>query len=455
MKARIVVALCVVLVAAGGVAWWVLARPDPRATETGTDPGTHSGAASSSPSSSSSPSGTPSSGPAPVKGKPIASCAPAQPAGSIESTFWGMHVASPIGADFPDAPIGALNLTTSQVYWNQVETSPGHYDFARLDDIVSTARSQDAVPMVVLGFTPSFHAQDPSSPTARTTMPAPRAWKAWVRAVVERYGDRLDYQVWPEPNIVGNWTGTTRQMAKLTAVAGRIVHANAPDAQVVAPAMALRLEGQQKWMDRFFAARSLADNVDAVAVDPFPLEDGRPEDALDLVCTAQRILDAHSLDLPVWVNEINYGVPSGGNATDVQHYADKQQAAYLARTYLLQAAVGTARVYWLGWGSYPGMAVELERDGAETPAARAYRTVHDWLAQAPAPDCRVRRDVHTCLVTRDGDALRIYWREHGTSVVRAEAGATRLATITGQARDVAAGDRIRVGTAPVAVSETP
>ena len=453
MKPRLIVTLCVVLVIAGGVTWWALARSsEPEASRTGTP-----SSPASSPSSSVSPSETGSAGPAPLAGKPVSGCEQASTSGTLRSTFWGMHVASPIGDGIPEAPIGALNLTTSQVYWNQVETAPGQYDFSRLDDIVASARSRGAVPMLVLGFTPSFHAKDPSSPTARTTMPAAGAWKAWVSAVVQRYGAKLDYQIWPEPNITGNWTGTPRQMATLTVVAGRIIHDTAPDATVVAPAMALRLEGQQKWMSRFFDANlggaSLDDAVDAVAVDPFPLEDGDPEDALDLVCSAQKILQGAGLDLPVWVNEINYGVPSGGNATGIQHYPDAKQAAYLARTYILQASVGTGRVYWLGWGSYPGMAVELERDGSGTPAATAFRQVHEWLAGGQRPECRVQHGLDTCLVTGDGTAIRIYWREQGSSVVRAEDGATRVETVDGRGRQLAPGERLHVGQSPVAVRE--
>ena len=69
-------------------------------------------------------------------------------------------------------------------------------------------------------------------------------------------------------------------------------------------------------MSRFWAAEvdgvPVAESVDAVALDPFPLEDGTPEDALALICQARKILAEHAVDLPVWTNEINYGVPSGG-----------------------------------------------------------------------------------------------------------------------------------------------
>jgi len=451
VRARTIVALFVVLaVVAAGAAWWTLRvdRDEPSAATT-----------SPSTEQSSDPASDPASGsaPPPPSGRPVAPCAPSEPSGGVDSIFWGMHVTSPIGDDFPDAPIGAVNLTTSQVYWNQVETSPGEYDFSRIDDIVATAEDRHAQPMLVLGFTPSFHATDPGSPTARATMPDATAWRDWVTAVVERYGDQLDYQVWPEPNIVGNWEGTPAQMARLSAVAGEIVHDEAPDALVVAPAVALRLEDQQRWMDRFWATKvsgsPVAESLDAVAVDPFPLEDGTPEDALDLLCRAEAILTDNGVDLPLWTNEINYGVPSGGGATDVQHYPDEQQAAFVARTYLLQAALGLDRVYWLGWGSYPGMAVELERDGTPTPAAQAYLAVRDWLAGRPRPVCRVDDGVHTCLVGGDEEVVRILWRERGTSSVSAGDRATRLETLGGAHRKLRAGDEVRVGQAPVAVVE--
>jgi hypothetical protein len=367
-----------------------------------------------------------------------------------------MHIESPIGADFPQAPIAAVNLTTSQVYWNQVETAPGTYDFSRLDDIVATSEDRNAQPMVVLGFTPSFHAQQRRSPTPAATMPDEAAWRAWLTAVVERYGDRLDYQVWPEPNIVSNWTGTPEEMGRLTAIAGRIIHDRAPDALVVAPATTLRLASQRQWMSRFWATEvagaPVADTVDAVALDPFPLQAGTPEDALDLICQARQILREHGVDLPVWTNEINYGVPSGG-AGGVEPYSDGEQAAVVARTYLLHAAMGVDRVYWLGWFSNENLAVEMARDGVTTPAGIAYTTVHGWLGGSSRPRCAVDKGLYTCLASSDGDVLRILWRERGSSRVRAASGATGIENLAGERRPLDGDDMVRVGREPVAIVE--
>jgi hypothetical protein len=451
LNARIITLCALLVLTTGGMAWWE--RGDPGLSKLEPPP-----PASSEDVEPPRPSPTDSSSaaaPSRSQSRPVAACEPGQPPGRIPGAYWGMHVASPIGHDFPDAPITAVNLTTSQVYWNQVETAPGRYDFSRLDAIVSTAEDRRARAMLVLGFTPAFHAKQPESLTARTTMPGKAAWRAWVTAVVERYGDRLDYQIWPEPNIPGNWTGTPAQMARLTVIAGDIIHDRAPAALVVAPAVALRLEAQRRWVDRFWstevAGAPVAESVDAVALDPFPLEDGTPEDSLDLVCQAREILAVHGVDLPVWTNEINYGVASGGPTTDVQHYRDGRQAAAVARTYLLHAAMGMERVYWLGWFSYPGMAVEMTRDGVTTPAGEAYRTVHGWLAQGPRPDCRVEAGLHTCLVEGHEETLLIHWRVRGTSRVPAPDGATRVETIAGERRLVGAGDVVWVRQAPVAM----
>jgi hypothetical protein len=102
--------------------------------------------------------------------------------------------------------------------------------------------------------------------------------------VAKRFGQRLDYQIWPEPNIVQNWKGNPRQMAVLTMVAARAIERHAGQgATVVSPAVAVRLPSQQRWMIDYFRQRvgghRVHSYVDAVAVDPFPEASGTPEDS--------------------------------------------------------------------------------------------------------------------------------------------------------------------------------
>lgn len=386
-------------------------------------------------------------------GKPVAACEVPTSADRLGEDFWGMHVANPLEPDYPDAPISVVNLTTAGTYWPNIETAPGQRDWSRLDAIVDTVEERGATPVVVMGFSPIFHSSGEGA-AARGQMPDVAAWEDHVRSMAERYGDRLDYQIWPEPNIVGNWSGTPAKMAELTIRAATVIEEVAPGARVVGPATTLRLRSQQRWMDQFWAAsvagRSPGDVVDAVAIDPFPTQEGTPEDTLKLVCAAAAIMEERGVEAPLWVNEINYGVPSGGNAGNVTHYPHAQQAAYVARTYLLHAAVGVDSVQWLGWGSYPGMAVAMTAgDGVTpTPAAAAYAAVHNWLDGRKRPECTVDDELYTCTTT----GLEVHWTTGATTAVEAPEGATRVTTLDGASRAVSPGDNVEVSGQPVGVT---
>src|SRR5436853_514364 len=82
------------------------------------------------------------------------------------------------------------------------ETSPGQFDWGALDTAVSAAANAGARPLLVLGQTPVFHASRPDQEAGygpgAASMPDLAAWSRYVTAVAERYGDRIDYQVWNE-----------------------------------------------------------------------------------------------------------------------------------------------------------------------------------------------------------------------------------------------------------------
>ena len=69
--------------------------------------------------------------------------------GALGPEFFGLHDADPVGTSWPDAPVGSLRVWDSGVVWSQVETSPGVYDFARLDAIVTAAREHKATALTI------------------------------------------------------------------------------------------------------------------------------------------------------------------------------------------------------------------------------------------------------------------------------------------------------------------
>jgi hypothetical protein len=375
----------------------------------------------------------------------------------VTSQFFGLH-APLLGDRFPNAPVGSLDLTTNNVYWPQLETSPGHFDFSRLRGIVSQARGNGAKPLLVLGVTPSFHSKTPGDPYVGASVPKMDAWKTYVRLVATEFRSTIDYQIWPEPNVKNNFTGTPQQMADLVAAAARIIHNVAPGATVVAPAMVLRLMSERDFMAKFFRARvdgfPIGHYVDAVGVDPYPLQDGTPEDALKLVTNAQRMLKNEGVTAPVWNLEINYFVPVGG-VTPAAPPSPRLSMSYVIRTYVLNAAANVKRVYWLIWGRYFNLGISMVGGDGVTPtlAGTAFSRVHAWLLGQRARGCTQdrRTGVYACKFVKAGHATWIYWVQGGTARVPAPSGARRVQTMYGAVSHLRGGDLIHVTNAPVRV----
>src|SRR3954447_10212610 len=180
--------------------------------------------------------------------------------GGLESQFFGMHDSQPVGDTWPSAPIGSLRVWDAGVAWNQVEKTPGTYDWSRLDQIVKTARDHHTQLLIVLGQTPAFHSRYPKKVGAygpgAASMPDLAAWTAYVTAIVTRYhAPDVAFQVWNEANVDGYWNGTYRQMAQLTAAARSVVDTIPPRPLLVAPAMATRTLGQRAGIRLLYAER--------------------------------------------------------------------------------------------------------------------------------------------------------------------------------------------------------
>ena len=379
----------------------------------------------------------------------------------VTSRYFGMHVPS-LATAFPLAPVGSVNLTTDGVYWPQLETSPGVFDFGRLDGLVSQAHLNHAQPLLVLGRTPWFHSSTPSAtattPNVAASVPDLAAWQAYVQAVVDQYGSGIDYEIWPEANIAENWSGTPTQLAQLVVTAAQIIHTTAPTALVVSPAMVLRKSFQPAQMKTFFARKvngvPVGSVVNAVGIDAYPLPNGDPEDSVKIIRAAQGILAADKVTAPLWNVEINYGV-LGSHRPVTQPMSGSKQASYVARTYLLNAANGVGRVYWLGWAHINEVGIQMVQSDQTTPTAagKAFATVQRWMLGQTVSSCTRTRgtQLFTCKLTRAGRTTWVYWTTAGTATVRAPKGAGHLERLQGSVARTSTGKRFVATTSPVRV----
>ena len=384
----------------------------------------------------------------------LVSAAPVAEANRVKPTSWGMSAQH--WSNWPTVPFYGVNLSANSTHWNHIEVEPEEYNFDYVDYVLGLADDRGGKkPMLIMGGTPDFYG-NPSQ--GRAAVPDMAAWKRYVRLVVERYGARLDYQIWPEPGIIQNWAGTPRQMAQITAAASRIIRAVAPRATIVSGAAPLRLEGQRTWFTKFFkskiSGKPVAKFVDVVAIDPYPEMTGNPEDARKLMLWAKKKLRQWKVTKPIWVNEINYGVKGGFDSTPYR-LSKKLQAAYVTRTYVLAAAAGMKRVDWFGWFYFHEYAIHMldQQENVQRPA-KALDVVYDWINKTNVKKCRKGRGaLWTCRVEKGKQVRRVYWSETGqTRTIRTHRTTQSWQTMLGDRTKRQGSYRLRVDAAPIMVT---
>lgn len=383
----------------------------------------------------------------------------------VRPDFFGMTDERIASGLVPNVRLGSIRLGAAGLNWRLIETEPSVYDWSRVDTAVETARDAGLRPLLILGQTPPFWARDETAPgDGRTSMPKINAWKRYVRAAARRYRATIDYQLWNEPNVVNFWTGSVRQMARLTATGSRAIRKAAPKATVVAPSFPLRLRSQRTWFTQYWAARvdgrGMARYVDVVAVHPYPLAGQRPEASMKLVGLAKRALPRAARGKLMWSTEINYGLPTGvgGSAKKIPQ---ARQAAYVARTLVLNAARSISRVYWFSWGVGPVANTHLAEDDGTTltRAGRAWEVAHGWLAGTHVKGCKTASEgrfkgLYTCTARKSRrEVRRFYWMPSGTAVRITTPRTTRSWTaLTGDTTTRSGRFRIKVGKSPIMVS---
>lgn len=384
----------------------------------------------------------------------------------VGRSFFGMHDSRIAGGTPTTLPIGAVRLCDAGTSWRDIERRKGHFDLTRLRRAVRTAERDGVRPLVVLGQTPRFHATKPNAPGAygrgATSMPRLRPWKRYVAKVARAFGTTVDYQVWNEPNVVNYWTGSVSQMTLLTKTASRKIESVAGRrATVVAPSFPLRLDGQRRWFREYWhakvAGRPVSRFVDVVSANLYPLADQGPEASMKLVSFVKRALPRSARHKPLWNTEINYGLLGGDVAKRIPA---RRQAAFVARTLVLNAASPVRRVYWYAWGVGPIANTHLvQRDGTGlTRAGRAWGVVEGWLRGTRSQKCHQaargsRRGVYTCVFRTGHEVRRVYWKPHGHAVRIATPRTTRSwSDLAGHTTERQGRFRIEVGQAPVLVS---
>jgi hypothetical protein len=389
----------------------------------------------------------------------------------VRHSFFGTHDSSDLS--YSRIHEGAVRLWSVGVQWNDIETSRGHYSWARLDQLVSAAQQAHAEVTMVVAMTPRWYASKDTNPPGTL-----KPYKAFVKALMRRYrsfhGSRgvAAYQVWNEVNINTYWTGTLTKLAALTKAMHDVRNNVDPHAKVIGAPMVTRLKYELDTMQRFYhlryGGRPVWRYVDAIALSLYPeakygRRTGVPEDAIRLLHVARHRL--HRAGVPgskaIWNSEINYGMESGGSGIPPRISAARQ-AANVIRTYLLNAAAGVRRVFWFRYdwppiSNQPNTFLSDPTDASQvTAAGRAYLRVQKWMhgtligpRRSVRPCQHNRHGTYTCVVRDASGTRHIYWNPFRTGSVRVPRGAHHRQGSLGAVSSVTPGQTIKVGYAPV------
>lgn len=326
---------------------------------------------------------------------------------SIAPSYFGLTINS-IGQQtpWPELEFAGVRLWGS-IYWAEINPAPGVYNWAKFDAILEAADHHHVDVIFNLAYTPRWAASakdaEPFFSRGASSPPADiKYWEDFIQAAVKRAAGRIRYwEVWNEPEDPKYYSGDVATMVRLQQRAYEIIKGIDSSLMVLTPSCTGTADGL-RWQAAFLAAGG-GRYADILSFHGY-WDDPNAEPVVDIIRRFKDLFAANGLaSKPVWDTEAGWSA----RVTD-----EDIQAAFVARSYLLQWAFGVERFYWYayeGGGAAYGKLWDQSR-GLLMPGL-AYRTVQHWLVGATATSAIQRSDsVWTLrLQLRDGRGAIAVW----------------------------------------------
>ncbi len=316
------------------------------------------------------------------------------PTDGVPLALFSMHIQSELfsGMPWPSVSFGSIRLWDTYTTWNDLNPSPGHFNWPALDRWLDAAQQHGVDVIYTFGATPTWASSNPTgkcdyNPGACYPM---QDWDSFVRAIATHAAGRIKYwEMWNEANQHEYWSGGITALVTMTQHASAIIKSIVPNAMIFTPSGVGGAVDTSTFLDKFLAAGGGA-FVDGVAfhgyVNSIP---AIPEDVNRIVDHVENVMVARGQSgKPLWDTEGSWG-PS-------EHLTgDDARMAFVARHYILQ----WSKLFKSSTGT-------LEKAGA------AYAQVESWLvgANLTAPCSASRESTWTCDLTLAGGASgEIVW----------------------------------------------
>jgi hypothetical protein len=307
--------------------------------------------------------------------------------GRDDSTPWGVASGSEWFAAYPkfmpllkSAGVGWLR---GFYEWQTIEPVHGYWNWVLTDRLVEIAKANQ----IHLSFAFAYFAPWASADggTRRFPIKDMQYWRDYVSALVTRYDKDIKYwEVWNEFNGSFAENGTPQiyaEMVREASIAAKRIDKTAKIGLSVA-------NFDINFLDAAIKAGA-ADHFDYICVHPYEKLDALGQNGemqfLSMATTLRQMLSANHqpADMPLWITEVG-----SQTRTSADQAADTQQAALLAKAYLLSIASGFQRVFWFeargpSYGNHTDHGL-IRADFSLRPSYIALKTMTALLGSEPS-----------------------------------------------------------------------
>ena len=246
-----------------------------------------------------------------------------------------------------------VSLIRETFVWDRLEPRQGWFEWSKFDQSVEIAYAHGVGVLGVLAFSAGWASSAPLDlPNKERTLHPPANlddWAAYVRAVVRRYGNRIDnWEIWNEPNHIPFWRPNinAEAYAEMLRVSAEVIRAEDPGATIVLGGI---VGTDVRYLDRLRAAGAW-DDFDVLALHGYVKLSPEASGLGGWMDRAMAYVERHGVK-PVWLTEVCWPVaPAAPGIPEVTHAT---QASYLGRTFIRAAKAGLAKVFWYDLVDHP------------------------------------------------------------------------------------------------------
>ncbi|PGY12677.1 endo-1,4-beta-xylanase [Bacillus sp. AFS031507] len=357
----------------------------------------------------------------------------------VKKNYFGMHIGnstkfSPIVTPYHNQGYGSVRFWDTNTNWRQLEPQKGHFNFEKLDQMVSTAIKNHQEILMTLGQPPNWATGGKSSSKYGenyNSLPPTdiRDWSNYVKTIGNRYKGKIKFfEVWNEPNIINFYSGSMEELVSLTREANYVLKKIDPNIKIVSPSTTDRNTGP-KFLDGFLKAGG-KEFVDVIGVHLY-VSPALPEEAIPLIQDYRKVMANNNVGhLPLWDTEftwLNFKLNGteksiGLNETSVI-MPTKLASSYLARSLLIGLGMGVERRFFYGL-DYPASKIrliDLKDPQRLLLPGKTYKNITTWLTDSTIQDFSYKflEEIYVMsILSSEGKKGIIAWTEGSKKILK-------------------------------------